>query len=81
MVEEPERELVEAVVALAAFQQVAEDHGVGDRPLDRDPRAAEGQHVVLEVLADLLDLGVGEDRSECFEHELRIEQAIADRPP
>ena len=40
--EQPLRELVEVVVALAALEQVAEDHRVGDRPGQLDARAGRG---------------------------------------
>ncbi len=57
VVQEALRELVEAVVPLARLQEVAQDHRVGDRPGDLDPGPLEHQHVVLEVLPDLLGVG------------------------
>ena len=57
MVEQALRELVEVVVALAALEQVAEDHRVGDGPASSTPARVEGQHVILDILADLLDVG------------------------
>ena len=77
---QPLRKLVEVVVALAAFEQVAEDHRIGDRPLDRHPRAAQGEHVILEVLPDLLDLGIGQDRPQGLEHLVGIEDPAMDWP-
>ena len=64
MVEQPLGKLVEVVVALAAFEQVAQDHRVGERTGQLDARAAKRQHVVLDILADLLDGRVGQDRPE-----------------
>ena len=80
MAEQPLGKLVEVVVPLAAFEQVAEDHRIGDRPLDRHSRAAQGEHVVLEVLPDLLDLGIGQDRPQGLEHLVGIEDPAMDRP-
>ena len=60
--EQPLGKLVEVVVSLAALQQIGEHHGVGDRPGDFHPGLAQGKHVVLDVLPDLLDRGIGQDR-------------------
>ena len=67
MVEQAPGQLVEVVVPLAAFEEIAEDHRVRHRPADLEPRAAEDEHVVLEVLADLLGRRVRQDRPEGFE--------------
>ena len=80
VVEQPLRELVEVVVALAAFEQVAEDHRVGERTGELDAGAAQREHVVLDVLADLLDRGIGQDRAAGPASVARSARARAARP-
>ncbi len=55
VVEQALRQLVEVVVALAAFEQVAQNHRIGERAIEIDARALEREDVVLDILADLLD--------------------------
>ena len=78
--EQPLGELVEVVVPLAALEQVAEDHRVGDRPGQLDARPGQGQHVVLEVLADLLDRRVLQDRPEGRQRGRLVEPSRSFRP-
>ena len=64
VVEQPLGELIEVVVALAAFEQIAQDHRVGERARRDRRRPAECQQVVLDILADLLDGRIGQDRAQ-----------------
>ncbi len=73
-------ELVEVVVALAAFEQIAQDHRVGEGTGQIDPGAAECKQVILDILADLLDGRIGQDRAQGIESRLFFEQGGAPGP-
>ena len=66
------------MVALAAFEQIAQDHRVGERPGQVDAGPGERQQVVLDVLADLLDGRIGQDRAKGLERRRAHRES---RPP
>ena len=61
------------MVALAAFEQVGKDHGVGEGAGHFQARAAQGEHVVLDILSNLFNGRIGEDRSEGIQGLLLVE--------
>ena len=75
------RELVEAVVPLARLQEVAQDHRVGDGSGDLDPVFLEDEHVVLEVLADLLGRGVGQARAQGVQGPFSLQEPCSPSVP
>ena len=77
VVEVPFGQLVEAMVPLARIQEVAGDHGVEGHPGQPDPGRAEHDHVVLEVLADLLDGRVFEHRPQGLERRFGLQAPLA----
>ena len=78
--EQPLGELVEAVVPLAALEQVTQDHRVGHGTVQLGAGPRQGQHVVLEILADLLHGRIGQDRPQGFERRGEVEHASTGRP-
>ena len=80
VIEQALRKLIEVVVALAALEQVTQDHRVGDRPIEFDAGALEREHVVLDILADLFDVRVAQYGPESREGRRRVEHARSGRP-
>ena len=64
---EPLGKLIEVVVAFAALEKIRQDHGIGHRTGHLNAGAGEDQHIVLDVLTDLFDRRVEQDRLECLQ--------------
>ena len=85
VVEKLQGERIEPVARTCRVQQVGGDHGVEPDPLHFDAGPAQDLVVVLEVLADLPDAGIGQKLREsrqhpvCRELPVRIGGVVADR--
>ena len=67
-------QLFEVVRALAGVEQVVGDHAVAGHATQHDAAGAQHEQVVLDVLVDLGDLGVFENRPQRSERFGRVEQ-------
>ena len=73
-------EVVEVVVALAGIEQIVGDHRVERRAGQFDAGGAEDDHVVLQILAELGDRRIFENRLEGRERGGRIEHCSPSGP-
>ena len=81
MAQEPPRQVVKVVAALARAQQVVGDHRVPGDPADLDPVPAQGEHIELDILVDLGDGRVFQDGSERVQYGILRQQFRASRAP
>ncbi len=70
------REFVEPVSAALGVEDVGGDHRVENDPAQFDAVAAQHDGIVLDVLADLADRLVREDRPQRVEHLLGVERRV-----
>ncbi len=69
-------EIVEIVAQTARIEQVVGHHGIARDAADGNSLAFKHQHVILDVLVDLADVGIAEDRAQRTENEALIQALV-----